>query len=593
MSRSTDPRGQRARAAATGAGPGPQSAVRAGAGGVSRRGLLGLAGSAAALVSGCTALPSSGEVQESNVVVTDTNALIETAPGPVADASPEEIVRGFLRAVNAGFSDGFDTARQFLTGEAAEHWRPLEAVQVYSSSTEPQISVAADGSIMVSFGTLGRLSADGVFAPAVQDAIYETSFSLVALTAGQWRIAGLESGILLPFNRMSKNFAVHALHFLTRDHARFIPELRWYPRDPAGLARSLVAGLIAGPSAWLAPGTDALLPGGAALSGEGVVLQEDRALVLLNSQANPGDRDSRALVAAQIQQTLSQISGITRVEVRAGSVELGPAASLPSLSPDIGGVVGMVEGGVVRGTGTTRSTLATAQALGTTEAGSPVLAADGSVYVLSASSLLRLPQGSSAASVILSVGDPAAGAGGLKAPIADRHGWVWLLAEGQLAAVNASGQRVDPRASWFEGDSVEAFDLSVESERLAVRLASGAVVLAVVLRDGNGQPTGIGPGHDLPRAGGAGASGISWCTATSVGTLVQPEEADGLPEVRMVQAGGPVTTMIGVRSAHSVIADRSEEMILLNDDKGQTWQRRGATWRVLTDEVTDLSFPLP
>ena len=88
---------------------------------LSRRGLLGLAGAATAMLTGCTALPSSGEVHESRVVATDTNALIETAPGPVEDASPEEIVRGFLRAVSAGFSDDFETARQFLTGETAEH----------------------------------------------------------------------------------------------------------------------------------------------------------------------------------------------------------------------------------------------------------------------------------------------------------------------------------------------------------------------------------------------------------------------------------------------------------------------------------------
>ena len=560
---------------------------------LSRRGLLGLAGAATAMLTGCTALPSSGEVHESRVVATDTNALIETAPGPVDDASPEEIVRGFLRAVSAGFSDDFETARQFLTGETAEQWSPLASVQVYSSSTEPQISVAVDGSIMVSFGTLGRLDANGVFEPAVQDAVYQASFSLAAVSAGQWRITSLEAGILLPFNRMSKNFAVHALNFLATDRARFVPELRWYPRDPVGLARSLVAGLLAGPSPWLAQGTAGLFPSGAALEGEGVVLEGDKAIVLLNAKADPQGRVERGLVAAQIQETLSQVSGITSVEVRAGSADLGPAANLPPLAPDVGGVLGIVEGNVVRGTGTTRSTLATAQALGTTEARHPALGADGSVYVLSASSLLRLSPGGSAASVILSVGDPSAGAGGLGAPVADRHGWVWLLAEGQLAAVNAAGQRVDPRADWFEGDSVESFDLSVESERLAVRMASGSVLLAVVLRDGNGQPTGIGPYHELPRAGGSEASGIAWCTATSVGTLVAPEESDGLPEVRMVQVGGPVTTMIGVRDAHSVVADRSEEMILLNDSQGQAWQRRGATWRVLTDEVVDLSYPLP
>jgi len=52
-------------------------------------------------------------------------------------------------------------------------------------------------------------------------------------------------------------------------------------------------------------------------------------------------------------------------------------------------------------------------------------------------------------------------------------------------------------------------------------------------------------------------------------------------------------TLVGVRRARSVISDRSEESLIIVDEDGQTWQRRGAMWRVLTAEVTDPSFPLP
>ena len=66
-----------------------------------------------------------------------------------------------------------------------------------------------------------------------------------------------------------------------------------------------------------------------------------------------------------------------------------------------------------------------------------------------------------------------------------------------------------------------------------------------------------------------------------------------MPEVRLVQVGGAVNTLVGVRRARSVISDRSEESLIIVDEDGQTWQRRGAMWRVLTAEVTDPSFPLP
>ena len=63
--------------------------------------------------------------------------------------------------------------------------------------------------------------------------------------------------------------------------------------------------------------------------------------------------------------------------------------------------------------------------------------------------------------------------------------------------------------------------------------------------------------------------------------------------MRLIQVGGAVNTLVGVRGAHSVISDRSEESLIIIDEAGQTWQRRGTMWRVLTSEVTDPSFPLP
>ena len=49
--------------------------------GLSRRGALGLlSATAAGVLAGCTALPSSSRVTRSGVAASDTNALIETAP---------------------------------------------------------------------------------------------------------------------------------------------------------------------------------------------------------------------------------------------------------------------------------------------------------------------------------------------------------------------------------------------------------------------------------------------------------------------------------------------------------------------------------
>lgn len=558
---------------------------------MTRRGALGLLSATAGALAGCTALPSSSGVTRSGVAASDTNALIETAPGPGEGDSAQDIVNGFLRAAIAGFSDDFATAKQFLTERTAARWKPLETVSAYSGSTEPQVSVAADGSFIVTSGQVGVLDSRGVFTPAQEGATYVGEFSLATNSTGQWRIVGLPHGILLPFSRLMQNFAVTSLAFLSQDRTRFVSELRWYPRNSQ--ADSLVSGLLSGPSAWLS-GVSSLIPRNAERAGRGVVVEAGAATVHLSADSDPASEDARQLMVAQIEQSLLQISGIDRVRVLAGTVDLGAAAQLTPMAPEVGGIVGMSEGSVVRGAGSRRVTLATDRVLGTSEARSPSLGADGAVYALSASSLLHLPQGQESASVILSVGDPSAGAGGLGAPLGDRHGWAWLLAEGQLTAVNGSGQRAVLESSWLSESPILAFDLSVESERIAVRRADDRVAVAFIIRHQDGRPVGLGPALEMPRASGGGTHGISWCAPNAVCVLADAgAEGGGVPEVRFIQVGGAVNTLVGVRGARSVISDRSEESLIIIDEAGQTWQRRGAMWRVLAAEVTDPSFPLP
>ena len=492
----------------------------------SRRSALGLlSATAAGMLAGCTALPSSSGVTRSGVAASDTNALIETAPGPGEGDSAEDIVNGFLRATIAGFSDDFATAKQFLSDHAVAQWKPLETVSAYSGSTEPQVSVAANGSFTVTSGQVGVLNSLGVFTPAPEGSTYTGEFSLATNSTGQWRIVGLPHGILLPLSRLMQNFAVSSLAFLSRDRSRFVPELRWYPRSSQ--ADSLVSGLLAGPSDWLAKGASSLIPRNAERAGRGVVVEGGTATVHLSADSDPASEDARGLMVAQIEQSLVQISGIDHVRVLAGTVDLGAAAQLTPMAPEVGGIVGMSEGSVVRGTGARRVTLASDRVLGTSDARSPSLGADGAVYALSASSLLRLPRGQGSASVILSVGDPSAGAGGLGAPMGDRHGWAWLLAEGRLTAVNGSGQRATLESSWLQDGTVAAFDLSVESERIAVRRTDGRVAVAIIIRDQDGRPTGLGRPWKCPAPVGRARGGCPGAPPTPCASWPLPAPRAG------------------------------------------------------------------
>ena len=228
-----------------------------------------------------------------------------------------------LRATIAGFSDDFATAKQFLTERTAAQWKPLETVSAYNGSTEPQVSVAADGAFTVTSGQVGVVDSLGVFTPAQDGDTYVGEFSLATNSTGQWRIVGLPHGILLPFSRLMQNFAVSALAFLSRDRTRFVSELRWYPRNSQ--ADSLVSGLLGGASAWLSDGVFSLIPRNAERASRGVVVEAGTATVHLSADSDPASEEARRLMVAQIEQSLLQISGIDRVRVLAGTVDLGAA----------------------------------------------------------------------------------------------------------------------------------------------------------------------------------------------------------------------------------------------------------------------------
>lgn len=142
-------------------------------------------------------------------------------------------------------------------------------------------------------------------------------------------------------------------------------------------------------------------------------------------------------------------------------------------------------------------------------------------------------------------------------------------------------------------------DLSAESARLVLRHRSGdgggdeRVSAAVVLRAEDGTPRGLGEPLPLPLAAGSGVTGLAWCDLVNVVVLAPGEVGQGALDVRYVQVGGTMTGVAGTQGVRALVADRVSGAVLLVDDRGQVWQRKGATWRVLTVEVSDLSYPLP
>ena len=578
---------------------------------------LGLGGAGA--LCACAQLPRDGEVRQSDVVVAEGDSLVQSAAGPEVGASPKEIVEGFLRACAAGYSDGFATARSFLTKAAADSWRPQEIVMVYTGSESPVVEQAGEGAVDLRTRLIGSLDGAGILTPR-DDEDHAVSYSLTADSTGQWRIAELPDGILLPEPVFGQEFSAYLLHFLSLDRERAVPELRWAALRTA--APALMRLLLGGPSEWLAPGADTLVPPGLRLlGGLDAPLPADGAVtVSVSSEAAALDPTGRALLVAQIERTLTQVAGIHSVSVRAlgdgedprdadAGTALGGAADLDAAPGASGQAIGMSGGNVVRGLSTARETLATSRALGTTSARWPDVGADGTIVALVGRSMLLLAPGRSAASVIHSVDDDSAGqtadgdqadgdqTGGDRAemtpPVIDRHGWTWTVARGEIIALNRAGLRAEPAAEWLAGSRVLALDVSAESERLVVRrLVDGEtadrVEAAVIVRDARGRPQRLGPPLTVPGTGGTRA--LAWSDPVAVAVLA--DDGNGAPDVKQVQVGGTAAAIPGLAGAVELTANRTDGLVLLTDSSGQVWHRNDGTWRVAATDLQDVGYCL-
>lgn len=565
---------------------------------LSRRGLLAALGAVGSgSLASCAGLPQDGPVRTSDAVVVVDSPLVQSAAGPVEGAEPEQIVSGFLRACAAGFSDGFTTARSFLLSTAAASWNPWGTVRVYSAEVSPVISRGDDGSVGVETKLVGTLDMTGVLtATAVKP--FTCAYSLVTDARGQWRIASLPHGVLVSSSGLETHFAARSLYFLTADRSRLVPELRWVPRLTQ--LRSLVEAFANGPSSWLAAGVTTALPAGTKPGPQPVEVDGATCRIRLTTDSADSSLAAadRSLLAAQLWQTLRGVDGVTSMEVTVDGTSLGRAADLSVAGAPPAAAVAMSAGNVVEGLGPTRTTLVSTEALGTADARYPVTGADGAVYVVSASSLLRVGADEAAAAVIFSAGD-ADDPGELLEPVVDRHGWVWTAVSGVLTAVNSDGLDVAVDASWLVDRAVAGFDLSAESERVVVRHSLGngeRVAVAAVLRDGHGAPTGLGPAHELAEAEGSATRDVAWYDPVTVAVLAPEPAADAgagtFGGVRLIPVGGMTTTIAGVPGATAISGDRVSGALSVTDGVSQVWQPSHAGWHVAATDVLDVSYPL-
>ncbi|MEV5418456.1 LpqB family beta-propeller domain-containing protein [Streptomyces albogriseolus] len=289
----------------------------------------------AVLLAGCASMPDSGDLRGvESTPRKDTQVRVYAMP-PSDDATPAQIVQGFLEALTSDDAD-YKTARQYLTPEASKYWRPEQSTTVLSdgpgarADREPR-----EDSTALTYTLTGTkfatVDAQQAYAPASGQ--YSELVRLVKDDkSGQWRIDAVPQGVVMGKSDFQRNYASFNKYYFASNVDVNGSSLPMAVADPVYVRRHvdpttrMVRSLISGPTSWLDPVVRSSFPTGTQLrKGAGPLTPDDRGTltVPLNDRASEIGTGRCEEMAAQLLFTLRGLSpAVEEVELRADGGQL-------------------------------------------------------------------------------------------------------------------------------------------------------------------------------------------------------------------------------------------------------------------------------
>lgn len=528
-----------------------------------------IAASLSVLLAACGDLPTSGPVNAGQTVAADGADSIPVffPDAPVKDATPQQIVEGFI-AAGSGTSGNWETARMYLA-PGYKDWNPREGV-VVAVPGQRSLEETTTGEFTLTVTPVATVDATGVMTTESSD--LQLPYSVAQQADGQWRITQAPQGIVLDRNRFTAVFGSYDLAFFDSTWTYLVPDRRWFPKQYATtmISSALVDG---GPSPWLEGAVATAFTDAARLATPSVPTRSNVAAVSLQEGARALDATVLNRMQTQLQASLAQagvddvdmlvddqVLAASPVAVRSTRVDSRPLVltdtSFGFLSdeavdelPNLGAAIAKVQPVDVETNGD-RTAAAVRDAIG-------------DVYRVQAAGAQLLDERSD-----------------LVAPSIDPEGYVWTVPAGSPAAVRAyafDGSAVQIPDAWAGATEIVQQRVSRDGTRVAaiVRDAGGyALWVAGILRDRDGAPTGLGQRRVVSSLSGA-ASSLTWVDGSSLAFLTdrgddrsldtQPIGGFGVTQ----RAPGGVTTVSGGTAAG----------LYLLDSAGALFTQRGANWQ--------------
>jgi hypothetical protein len=487
------------------------------------------------LVAGCVGIPSSGPVRK----VSEDGGLGESSvryspAGPVDDASPEQIVRGYLDSMLA-FPTTSRTAAAFLTPDAAKAWNPASGVRIYSKTEvagrvpsttgldDPRGESRGAVDVRLGYREEARLDRQGHYAR--RNRVSSVSYTLQQVD-GQWRIVNPDDGLLVNEKFFADYFRSFNLFFFDRPGRRLVADPVFQVVGDQ-LATSLVTSLGRGPRGGAGASARTYVPPLKDLRPSVPVSDDGIADVEFTADLG-GMRDSaRDRLSAQIVWTLRQVPGVEGVQIVGGSSPLTangqavqPISSWGGYGPSLARARAYAVAGdrVVELDEAKSSPISGSWGKDARGAELVAVSAAGVAGVLPGRGQVRISDRDGGDAFTL----PATDAIG---PHWDPDGTLWLVDRGvggtRVRIVEGEKQRV-VEASDLARRRITTFALSPDGTRYAVTspTSGGQIRVGAVLRDAGDRLLGLGPSRRV-RPSVAAPRSVSWSSPTELAFLAR------------------------------------------------------------------------
>ncbi|MGW0879650.1 LpqB family beta-propeller domain-containing protein [Streptomyces sp. NPDC002671] len=231
----------------------------------------------AVVLAGCASMPDSGDLRSvESTPRQDTGVRVFAMP-PAENAQPGQIVQGFLEALTSD-DPNYDTARQYLSADAARTWHPEWSIVVLAnapSTTQDSNAGGREGgngglTYVLAGSRVATVNAQQAYKPA--DGSYSKQVHLSKDSkSGQWRIDGLSNGVVMGKSDFQRNYTSVDKYYFASNTAVGATGQPVAVADPVFVRSKvdpmtqMVRSLLKGPTSWLGPVVRSSFPTGTAL----------------------------------------------------------------------------------------------------------------------------------------------------------------------------------------------------------------------------------------------------------------------------------------------------------------------------------------